>query len=827
MEITMKPYQIKGLVNKITKDDFDLNNSFYYYGQKINCQSGTKDYVDVTINDRFNFSFDFWTKELVFNNEDEKLKAAIVSAFSDIYNDKFQSVKVYEPEDDSVMSELTKTALDYFNDEASVGDVLDTLGLTNKDNKVYDDIQDILKQYMSEYFESGTLDFDDVLTKCSDRLQSYRQNIEQRNQQATTKKQNIGYSDIETRAYPDINRNKMEVVVCIPQHIDVNKAIVSLQDIDKGVKWNQQQNDSGHLLKAVFGNAKDDDAKWKIAHSWAKEIILGERNHKGERITNRIDDKKIVLFEEGSMKLTTEGGKVGGKDIEEVKLLIKTNELNNQQAEFSEKFFDIFPKSRATSVGANFSSGLIVYDMVIPEKDYSENIKKAIDYLKSIKGEIPSNFLEQENLNIFKAVCEKSGWSVYVDGNNGFELSQYSPAGEDFSFYIHSKIEDFAMNVKEYADSFDTGEHVGMWIGARNAKVGGVPSNLELIKDAENIKEMLRDLAEQVTRADKLIEKGYTLDEILKKDEKFVEQIVQNTIIVGEKNALNPQKQKEAILEYFNNDINKEPSKRRDEMLENVAEAFGLPKNEENKDMVFSVIDDYSENWEKIPGTPGTGATLYEELTKDYLQAIILNDCREHLLYVGKDNSHPETPTTEDRLTALENYFSWADHDKITGQQEVLKAFEIPKECLSPSLENILKKHDKSWNNIGMRLADGWDEEELIPYYNKVIVNYAKDLENFKYLLPKIAKHPVVTSKIEVEEKTLTTEQKMGLVLGKTIDIENVTRNQIQGYVTVTIKNGKLEKEFKTPKQYQKLPVDVKPLEEKEKPATKKQFKIS
>ena len=60
------------LVDKITSKDCPNNDYFEYYGHKVTLQSGTHDFVDVTISDMDNrnqitFSFDFWTKELCFD----------------------------------------------------------------------------------------------------------------------------------------------------------------------------------------------------------------------------------------------------------------------------------------------------------------------------------------------------------------------------------------------------------------------------------------------------------------------------------------------------------------------------------------------------------------------------------------------------------------------------------------------------------------------------------------------------------------------------------------------------------------------------------------
>lgn len=51
-----------------------------------------------------------------------------------------------------------------------------------------------------------------------------------------------------------------------------------------------------------------------------------------------------------------------------------------------------------------------------------------------------------------RRICERLGWNVTVFKNE-VELSQNSPAGEDFSFTANKK--NFAHSVKEYADNFD------------------------------------------------------------------------------------------------------------------------------------------------------------------------------------------------------------------------------------------------------------------------------------------------------------------------------------------------------------------------------------
>lgn len=97
------------------------------------------------------------------------------------------------------------------------------------------------------------------------------------------------------------------------------------------------------------------------------------------------------------------------------------------------------------------------------------------------------------NIENLLAYIESLDWNVYCDGDGWVELSQYSSAGEDFSFTVSANnlIED----VKGYAESFDSEEQAAMWYDAGQSGVRGVPSFPELVEDAESIQEMLNELA--------------------------------------------------------------------------------------------------------------------------------------------------------------------------------------------------------------------------------------------------------------------------------------------------------------------------------------------
>lgn len=94
--------------------------------------------------------------------------------------------------------------------------------------------------------------------------------------------------------------------------------------------------------------------------------------------------------------------------------------------------------------------------------------------------------------------AEKIGWTVYID-EDGWDFRQYSPGGEDFSFFVsksdvHSE-EDMVREVRSYANGFDTEGHVQMWLECRRNGVSGVPDLKTLTKDADDIKLMLNKLA--------------------------------------------------------------------------------------------------------------------------------------------------------------------------------------------------------------------------------------------------------------------------------------------------------------------------------------------
>lgn len=90
----MRTNYINRLIGRVTSSSQPNNDCFAFYGKLIELQSGTPDYVSVTIyhtDDRYSgeaadFSFDFLTKELYIEYaESEAISEAIIKAFRGIY----------------------------------------------------------------------------------------------------------------------------------------------------------------------------------------------------------------------------------------------------------------------------------------------------------------------------------------------------------------------------------------------------------------------------------------------------------------------------------------------------------------------------------------------------------------------------------------------------------------------------------------------------------------------------------------------------------------------------------------------------------------------
>ena len=89
---------------------------------------------------------------------------------------------------------------------------------------------------------------------------------------------------------------------------------------------------------------------------------------------------------------------------------------------------------------------------------------------------------------------ESLGWKIYECNKTQYELSQYSPMGEDFGFSINGKNDkELIADIENYYQDFDPEEHALMWVGEE-----GAPSIRYLLIDADHIDEMLKRLVDSL-----------------------------------------------------------------------------------------------------------------------------------------------------------------------------------------------------------------------------------------------------------------------------------------------------------------------------------------
>lgn len=108
----------------------------------------------------------------------------------------------------------------------------------------------------------------------------------------------------------------------------------------------------------------------------------------------------------------------------------------------------------------------------------------------------------------FEEKWEELGWSVSYDDNDTVELSQGSPAGEDFYFTVPKL--NFCDEVFDYANDFDPEEHA-----KENLGMSGAPGLRELLDDADAIKRMLLELSEALCKVEREATRWYLMRTIL------------------------------------------------------------------------------------------------------------------------------------------------------------------------------------------------------------------------------------------------------------------------------------------------------------------------
>lgn len=89
-------------------------------------------------------------------------------------------------------------------------------------------------------------------------------------------------------------------------------------------------------------------------------------------------------------------------------------------------------------------------------------------------------------------VLEKHGF-ILTKEDNGWDISQYTPAGEDWHFFLGKLTE-----LKDYVEGFDPEDEFAMWMEARHNGVAGVPKPYELWKDSLWKENVLNEVLEEI-----------------------------------------------------------------------------------------------------------------------------------------------------------------------------------------------------------------------------------------------------------------------------------------------------------------------------------------
>ena len=93
---------------------------------------------------------------------------------------------------------------------------------------------------------------------------------------------------------------------------------------------------------------------------------------------------------------------------------------------------------------------------------------------------------------------EANGWSISDYGNGSFYFSQYSPAGQDFGFYVEGDdLDELASNIYNYYDDFDVSYETYLWLDESGHGTNGAPYDMkDLYEDMQACKDFIIELYE-------------------------------------------------------------------------------------------------------------------------------------------------------------------------------------------------------------------------------------------------------------------------------------------------------------------------------------------
>ena len=153
-----------------------------------------------------------------------------------------------------------------------------------------------------------------------------------------------------------------------------------------------------------------------------------------------------------------------------------------------------------------------VWDMgfsVAPNADYESLAKDLLDWYEQAKylrladdGKILGIKLSDE----LTAIIEKHDWSIDYEDDGTIYLSKYSPAGQDFGFYIENatSVEELADKIYDQYNEYDVSEAAYIWLDDSGHGKNGAPYDMkDVYEDMEACEENIFELYELIKEATK------------------------------------------------------------------------------------------------------------------------------------------------------------------------------------------------------------------------------------------------------------------------------------------------------------------------------------
>ena len=153
-----------------------------------------------------------------------------------------------------------------------------------------------------------------------------------------------------------------------------------------------------------------------------------------------------------------------------------------------------------------------VWDMgmsIAPNEDYESVADDLLRWYNEAKwfrladdGKVLGIELNDELTNII----EKHDWSIDYEDDGTIYLSKYSPAGQDFGFYIEKveSIEEFADKIYDQYNEYDVSEATYLWLDESGHGVNGAPYDMEdVYEDMKACQQNIFELYELIKEATK------------------------------------------------------------------------------------------------------------------------------------------------------------------------------------------------------------------------------------------------------------------------------------------------------------------------------------